>query len=107
MRTLRNSFISIYTPRGFKEYAKNALAWRQWRASWIFPHPVSVVLPADMPTPSKIADIHGQPSYTPVGAGRSGFVSGTDDEAPSNEDGRAPDATSGEEFTDPELGMRP
>ena len=68
---------------------------------------LSVVSPADAPPPSQIADIHGHPEYTPVGAGPSDIVSGTDDEVPSNEERSEADATSGASFTVPELGMRP
>ena len=106
MRSSNNSFSSMYSQRGFNDYARNAVAWQQWRACWIFSHPVTVDFPHDMPTPAQIAAIEGVPLRFPVDADRSGIISGTDEENAENEESSEDDITSDDELPMQDLGLR-
>ena len=78
MRSSHNSFSTIYTKKGFRDYTRQALEWQQWHSSWVFGFSVSVQLPPDMATPGDIARIEQVDIDDPDDIGRIGIISGSE-----------------------------
>ena len=79
MAKLWNSFSEIISEEGWQQYVRDAVAWAQWRSSWIYNTPVTVQLKSNMATPDQIRVLTQGRSLVPAQPDRSGEISGDEE----------------------------